>query len=189
MHANKRYINSTRGASSKKDASQWHTYLTFQAHSATLTDVYLMCVFVYLCVEPVSRSKDYAWSWIKIGSILCLCKPVTECAWNVGYICHWGASFSEDGPLVEFMYLVFTRMPSESYHRQLRSLLLYMCYAFQVLINSHVCWVMPRLDNHYTRATTLIDGLKHIAQYYVITINPFNWVHADCTTYYDHQPS
>ena len=31
---------------------------------------------------------------------------------------------NEDVPLVEFMYLVFTYMPSESYHRQLRSLLL-----------------------------------------------------------------
>ena len=37
---------------------------------------------------------------------------------------------SEDVPLVEFMYLVFTRMPDESYHRQLRSLLLYLCYTF-----------------------------------------------------------
>ena len=46
----------------------------------------------------------------------------------------------EDVPLVEFMYLVFTRMPGESYHRQPRSLLLYLCYLFQALINSFVCW-------------------------------------------------
>ena len=34
---------------------------------------------------------------------------------------------NEDVPLVEFMYLVFTHMPgeTESYHRWLRSLLLY----------------------------------------------------------------
>ena len=44
----------------------------------------------------------------------------------------------EDVPLVEFMYLVFTRMPSESYRRQLRSLLLYLCYVFGALINSLV---------------------------------------------------
>ena len=31
----------------------------------------------------------------------------------------------EDVPLVEFMYLVFTRMPSESYRRRLGSLLLF----------------------------------------------------------------
>ena len=45
----------------------------------------------------------------------------------------------EDVPPVEFMYLVFTHMPGESYHRQLRSFLLYLCYIFQVLINSFVC--------------------------------------------------
>ena len=35
MRVNARYINSTRGASSKKDAPQWHIYPTFQAHSTT----------------------------------------------------------------------------------------------------------------------------------------------------------
>ena len=38
------------------------------------------------------------------------------------------------------MYLVFTRMPGESYRRRLRSLLLYLCYVFRVLISSLVCW-------------------------------------------------
>ena len=33
---------------------------------------------------------------------------------------HWQ---SKDAPLVEFMYLVFTRMPGDSYRRRLRSLL------------------------------------------------------------------
>ena len=37
------------------------------------------------------------------------------------------------------MYLVFTRMPGESYRRRLRSLLLYLCYVFRALINSLVC--------------------------------------------------
>ena len=37
------------------------------------------------------------------------------------------------------MYLVFTRMPGESYRRRLRSLLLYLCYVFRVVINSLVC--------------------------------------------------
>ena len=45
----------------------------------------------------------------------------------------------EDVTLVELMYLVFTRMPGESYRRRLRSLLLYLCYVFRVLINSLVC--------------------------------------------------
>ena len=40
----------------------------------------------------------------------------------------------EDIPLVEFMYLVFTRMPGESYRRRLRSLLLYLCYVFRAQV-------------------------------------------------------
>ena len=48
--------------------------------------------------------------------------------------------FLEDVPLVEFMSLVFTHMRGESYHRQLRSLLLCLCDVFQMLINSLVCW-------------------------------------------------
>ena len=38
------------------------------------------------------------------------------------------------------MYLVFTRMPGESYQRPLRSLLLYLCCVFRALITSLVCW-------------------------------------------------
>ena len=44
----------------------------------------------------------------------------------------------EDVPLVEFMYLVLTRMPGESYRRRLRSSM-YLCYVFRALINSLVC--------------------------------------------------
>ena len=50
-----------------------------------------------------------------------------------------GPQNSEDVPLVEFVYLVFTRMPGEGYSRRLRSLLLYLCYVFRALINSLVC--------------------------------------------------
>ena len=32
--------------------------------------------------------------------------------------------------ILQFMYLVFTRMPGESYRRRIRSLLLYFCYVF-----------------------------------------------------------
>ena len=39
------------------------------------------------------------------------------------------------------LYLL-TRMPGESYSRRLRSLLLYLCYVFRVLINSLVCWFL-----------------------------------------------
>ena len=40
--------------------------------------------------------------------------------------------YSVDVPLVEFMYLVFTRMPGENYRRRLRSLL-YLYYVFRAL--------------------------------------------------------
>ena len=41
-----------------------------------------------------------------------------------------GGLILEDVPLVEFMYLVFTRMPGDNYQRQLESLLLHLCYIF-----------------------------------------------------------
>ena len=41
---------------------------------------------------------------------------------------------------MEFVFLVFTGLPGESYRRQLMSLLLCLCEVFQVLINSLVCW-------------------------------------------------
>ena len=43
-------------------------------------------------------------------------------------------------PLLEFMYLVFTRMPGESYSRRLRSLWLCLCDVFRAMVNSLVCY-------------------------------------------------
>ena len=37
--------------------------------------------------------------------------------------------------MAEFMYLVFTRMPGESYRRRLRSLLLCLCDVFPALMS------------------------------------------------------
>ena len=42
---------------------------------------------------------------------------------------------NEDVPLVEFMYLVYTRIPGESYRRRLRSLLLYLCWVYRALFS------------------------------------------------------
>ena len=52
--------------------------------------------------------------------------------------CSWGTVFTSGAVLT---YLVFTRMPGESYRRRLRSLLSYLCYLFGALINSLVCWL------------------------------------------------
>ena len=46
--------------------------------------------------------------------------------------------YIQDVPLVEFMYLVFTHLPGESYRRWLGSLLL--CDIFWAQLNSLVCW-------------------------------------------------
>ena len=51
-----------------------------------------------------------------------------------------GHPFFKDVPLVEFMYLVFIRMPGESYCKRLKSLLLHLRYVFRALINSLVCY-------------------------------------------------
>ena len=44
----------------------------------------------------------------------------------------------EDVLLMEFLYLVFTRMPGESHHGRLRSLFLYLSYVFRGLTDSLV---------------------------------------------------
>ena len=36
------------------------------------------------------------------------------------------------------MYIVFTRIPGESYRKRLKSLWLYLCYVFRALLNSIV---------------------------------------------------
>ena len=63
-------------------------------------------------VEPVSRSKDYVWSRIKIGSVICLYTPVSLSVPEMeGIYATGGHPFFDDVPLVEFMYLAFTGTP------------------------------------------------------------------------------
>ena len=63
-----------------------------------------------------------------------------DCVWcALAIMCVWNDEHCHAKPLVGFMYLVFTRVPGESYSRRLRSLLL--CYVFLALINSLVCWL------------------------------------------------
>ena len=60
------------------------------------------------------------------GRVLCLYKtPVLPSVPEMEgtYLCHWGASFSEDVPLDEIMYLVFTRMPGDICDRLFRFLM------------------------------------------------------------------
>ena len=53
------------------------------------------------------------------------------------------------------MYLVFTRMPGESYHRRLRSLL-HLCYVFRALINSLECWVRWGLRKNVNKSDVIV---------------------------------
>ena len=66
-------------------------------------------------------------------------KDVTEAQQHQSYILKGTQTPPVDVPLADFMYLVFTSMPNESYRRQLRSSLLCLCDRFQALINSFVC--------------------------------------------------
>ena len=73
-----------------------------------------MWVCVCLYVEPVSRSKDYVQSGIKIGSVVCLYTHVSPSMPKMEGIYIYmllGASSFEAVPLLEFVYLVFTRTP------------------------------------------------------------------------------
>ena len=126
MRVNTRSINSTTERHIlKKDAPQWH----IRYISGTLGDT------------GVHRHKTEP-----IFILMPVHTCVVECALNVGYnICPWELGWGREGvlfedvPLVEFMCLVFTRMPGESYRRRLTSLLLCLCDVFRALISSLVC--------------------------------------------------
>ena len=81
-------------------------------------------VHAYLCVPPVSRSKYFVRSWIKIGSVVCLYIPVSlsvpemEGIYATGGILFWGCTFG--GVYIPCIYL----HARWSYHRQFRYLLL-----------------------------------------------------------------
>ena len=83
--------------------------------------------------------------------------PSSKISWSFDLA--WNPAW-EAVPLVEFMYLVFTRMPGESYRRWLRSLLLYLCYVFQVL-RMYLWWSLCTLYLHacQVRVTVGDSGL------------------------------
>ena len=67
----------------------------------------------------------------------------------------------ETVPLAEFMYLVFTRMPGESYRRRLRSLS-YLCHVFRALINSRVLILNERSGTRSVSDFLLTYNLGHV---------------------------
>ena len=71
----------------------------------------------------------------------------------------WSQINIDNVPLVEFMSLVFTSMPGESYRWQLRSLLLCLCNVFWALINSLVCWLKITIT---IILTSILMQTKHV---------------------------
>ena len=71
--------------------------------------------------------------------------------WSTFRGCTFGGVPLEDVPVVKFMYLVFTRMLGESFHRQFRSLLLCLSDIFQALINPFLLLILPARQH-------LLDG-------------------------------
>ena len=63
------------------------------------------------------------------------------------------------------MYLVFTHMPGESYHRWLGTLLLCLCDVFRALINSLVCWFIITTDIHYLKKKKVVHWNKKALQH------------------------
>ena len=72
-----------------------------------------MFIIIYVClnVKPVLRSKDYVQSQIKIGYVVCLYTRVSPSVPGMESNMPLRASFFEDVPLVECIYLVYTPMP------------------------------------------------------------------------------
>ena len=70
-------------------------------------------IIIYVClnVKPVLRSKDYVQSQIKIGYVVCLYTRVSPSVPGMESNMPLRASFFEDVPLVECIYLVYTPMP------------------------------------------------------------------------------
>ena len=85
------------------------------------------------------RSVYFSWGWYLCArENLYVLHPSLKSSPNVAFET---VPMLEDIPLVEFMYLVFIRMPGENHRRRLRSLLLCLCWVFRAPINSLVCCV------------------------------------------------
>ena len=100
------------------------------------------------CEHTLFMGVTYLWAYAVYGRHLLVS---IRCLWaspTCGHTLFMGVTYFDsvdlliinfyDVPLVEFMYLVFTRMSVESNRRRLRFLLLYLIYVFRALTNSLV---------------------------------------------------
>ena len=90
--------------------------------SASITD--LTCKCVYLCVYVFSQfPEQWTMSGLERKWVLSACAHLcSQVCLKCRVYMPMGASFLGDVPLVEYMYLVITRMPGERYRSRLRSL-------------------------------------------------------------------
>ena len=106
------------------------------------------------------RWPERGQGWWKIAvSSSALC-PIIIGYTPPGFDCDFPVTFERKKktvPLMEFIDLVFTRMPSESCSRRLRDLLLFLRYVFRALINSLVVW----FSTFETRLDTLARPSPH----------------------------
>ena len=89
------------------------------------------------------QQQQQLWQRRKLASVKWPWNSSSNCSANLPpdwSVLHRPETERNDVHPLEFIYLVFTRMPGESYHGRLRSLFLYLCYVFRAQINSPVCW-------------------------------------------------
>ena len=79
--------------------------------------------------------------WCQFGLFSFLFFLIKISAWLTNISFNEKNKVLEAVPLVEFMYLVFTCMPCESYCGWLRPLLLYLGSVYWTLVNSRLCWL------------------------------------------------
>ena len=132
----------------------------------TMFGIHLRRLLRLCCPGHAEESARGPWFFLKerkraiLSQTSIVHTSVAECAWNGGYIRHLGAFFFEDVPPVEFIYLVFTHMPGESYCRRLRSLFLCLNDVFRALIDLLVCWFNVGTVSKATPRKLLRDGVE-----------------------------
>ena len=138
MRVNTRYITST----------WWSLYTLYLYIYAVRYDVplveFMYLIFIYLVFIYIYAVR-YDVPQVEFMYLIFICMPGIMChKWSLCtlyfHACQVRVTVGNTGLcyctcvmrniLMEFMYLVFTRMPGESYRRQHRSLLLYLCYVF-----------------------------------------------------------
>ena len=107
-----------------------HTHTTHKSIQISAYDSHTNAVYTYVKVVYVKEDVPLVESTPSLISLMVTVDVKHHVYLLTGGVFLWTLSTMFTYLLVEFMYLAFTRMPSESYRRRLRSSLLYLCYVF-----------------------------------------------------------